>query len=907
MKDLYLIFLFLQFISIQAFSELTDKNIEKKLEQLQKEDNLLDWIDLRVNYSLENPVQRLPFLLSTQKKTWRTLKSIQEKEAWLYLLINQSYYQLYTGDILGSIEKYEEAWQYQLANKINSLDEEEFILKPLGNNYTRIGDYDRAIFIQNKSLALALSQKNNTLAASICNNLAISYRYKKDLSKAESITLKGIKLLSNKKQNTVYAQLLATLSEIKFEQKQFEYAEKLVNEATQKLTNQKKNKEIYYLLLSSYTLKGNISFYKNDLNKADKSYDKALEIIYLNFKGERKRELAHLFSQKGKIALSKNDAAKAIEFFNKGLTTLIPDLKIKNINDLPLESQLFSENRLQHLLEGKAKALLLIGDKQTALKSYLLAFETSEKLRTEYTYVTSKEQLQEDIKLLAEQVIETAYNLWSETKNVEYAKTILSFSEKTKARILLDQLAENEQKIADGDKKSIYQQKINTERAISYHERQFRERQDQSSLKKIEELKFTLSGIQKKIKEEQSTPIFNADKLLASIPEQTKAIIYFVGAKNIYLIEAEKNKILQIIKIKDSEQIQISIKEYLSLYFYNGPSSMTNKPREFHKKSFEIYESLLSQVKLNNLKKTLIIRDDILNLLSFDGLITNSTYSSKIKEWPFLIYKTLVSYSYSLNSRKEIKEQNPSITAKFSGFFISHDHVYGKAIPAVEKEYQFIKNNFKGSFLENKSANLMAFRKSLENSTILHISTHAFVSDSLKEPILKLYKENFYLFELSTFKRIPDLVVLSACQTADGKLLTGEGVMSLSRGFSAAGAKGVLSGLWKINDDVAASIMNSFYSILAVHNNPEIALRDAKLNWLQNTNTNKMMLLPYYWDSLIYVGRTQEIQLEKTSPIKWIVLFLVIITLVFFYFKKTKNINKQHLPSNRYKEHQPNA
>src|SRR5690606_24923707 len=122
----------------------------------------------------------------------------------------------------------------------------------------------------------------------------------------------------------------------------------------------------------------------------------------------------------------------------------------------------------------------------------------------------------------------------------------------------------------------------------------------------------------------------------------------------------------------------------------------------------------------------------------------------------------------------------------------------------------------------------------------------------------------FYLFEFSIFKRIPDLVVLSACQTADGKLLSGEGVMSLSRGFSAAGAKGVLSGLWKINDDVTANLMHSFYNLLAEHRNPEKALREAKLNWIQNTNTNKIMVLPYYWDSLIYVGKTQEIHLEKT-------------------------------------------
>ena len=64
--------------------------------------------------------------------------------------------------------------------------------------------------------------------------------------------------------------------------------------------------------------------------------------------------------------------------------------------------------------------------------------------------------------------------------------------------------------------------------------------------------------------------------------------------------------------------------------------------------------------------------------------------------------------------------------------------------------------------------------------------------------------------------RIPsDLVVLSACRTARGRVLAGEGVQSLARAFLHAGARSVVASLWNVNDEGTASLMESFYRGLA--------------------------------------------------------------------------------------------
>src|SRR5690606_24640539 len=112
-----------------------------------------------------------------------------------------------------------------------------------------------------------------------------------------------------------------------------------------------------------------------------------------------------------------------------------------------------------------------------------------------------------------------------------------------------------------------------------------------------------------------------------------------------------------------------------------------------------------------------------------------------------------------------------------------------------------------GNFYLNEKATAENFRNSLSKSNILHVSSHAYLSDNT-EPVLELYKEKFYLFELGT-STLPELVILNACQTADGKYISGEGVESMGRGFLASGSKAVISGLWKVNDETGAKLLVS--------------------------------------------------------------------------------------------------
>lgn len=81
-----------------------------------------------------------------------------------------------------------------------------------------------------------------------------------------------------------------------------------------------------------------------------------------------------------------------------------------------------------------------------------------------------------------------------------------------------------------------------------------------------------------------------------------------------------------------------------------------------------------------------------------------------------------------------------------------------------------------------------------------------------------------------------DLAVLSACQTALGSTRAGEGLMSLRRAFEVAGAKTVISSLWKVDDAATSTLMRRFYlNLWQLGMTKGEALHQAKL-WLLHKN-----------------------------------------------------------------------
>ena len=118
------------------------------------------------------------------------------------------------------------------------------------------------------------------------------------------------------------------------------------------------------------------------------------------------------------------------------------------------------------------------------------------------------------------------------------------------------------------------------------------------------------------------------------------------------------------------------------------------------------------------------------------------------------------------------------------------------------------------------------------------------------------------------------LVILSACETNVGKNATGEGVYSLARGFSSLGIPSVAATMWQADEETIYAITASFNKSLSEGMQKDIALQQAKIEFLKNNGREKS--LPYYWANLIIVGNTEPVVLSTNNTKLYIVIIFTI-------------------------------
>ncbi len=110
-----------------------------------------------------------------------------------------------------------------------------------------------------------------------------------------------------------------------------------------------------------------------------------------------------------------------------------------------------------------------------------------------------------------------------------------------------------------------------------------------------------------------------------------------------------------------------------------------------------------------------------------------------------------------------------------------------------------------------------------------------------------------------------DLVVLSACRSASGKI-SSDGIADLSRAFIAAGAPSVVASLWEAADATTAILMKAFYRAYAAGEPKDRALREAQLHLLRELRAGHVTVdmngtratlpeHPMFWAGFVMVGK----------------------------------------------------
>ncbi|HLJ91544.1 MAG TPA: CHAT domain-containing protein [Candidatus Angelobacter sp.] len=155
----------------------------------------------------------------------------------------------------------------------------------------------------------------------------------------------------------------------------------------------------------------------------------------------------------------------------------------------------------------------------------------------------------------------------------------------------------------------------------------------------------------------------------------------------------------------------------------------------------------------------------------------------------------------------------------------------------------------------------MATSPELGQYRIIHFASHTLLNSrapQLSGIVLSMVDETgepqdgfLQAHEIFNLKLHADMVVLSACETALGKEIRGEGLIGLTRAFMYAGAPRVVASLWRVPDNATSELMVAFYQkMLTDRLRPAEALRQAQLA-LQRENR---WSAPYYWAGFVLQG-----------------------------------------------------
>jgi CHAT domain-containing protein len=320
--------------------------------------------------------------------------------------------------------------------------------------------------------------------------------------------------------------------------------------------------------------------------------------------------------------------------------------------------------------------------------------------------------------------------------------------------------------------------------------------------------------------------------------------------KDYFLILAlGKNQVI-FEKIDSLPQIDTLINEFKKAIL-NGSSEdaqYVEPAQKLYQKIVQPLEKILPEKNA----ELIIIPDHLLSNLPFEALVTNKKAPNSQENFNFLLNRHFVVYAPSWKVWNH-NRQEPLPQAKHRAAFFTYN--VGSPIGLYEwrTEWRAMRALFsrRAHLYDQKACSKNKFLQIAYRYKVLRFSLHG-QSDPMRlrknELFFKLADtlkmDTLTGIELSDLDLQGKLVILSACQTNDGKI-TPEGTYSLSRAFLQAGCASTISTLWSVDEQATAKILERFYVHLAKHS-PWVALSKAKQDYVRNNLSR-----PYLWAGLV--------------------------------------------------------
>ncbi|MBU7585680.1 MAG: CHAT domain-containing protein, partial [Nostoc sp. TH1S01] len=549
------------------------------------------------------------------------------------------------------------------------------------------------------------------------------------------------------------------------------------------------------------------------------------------------------------------------------------------------------------------------GNLQTALTQIEASIKIIEELRTKIDDKELRTSYFATVQGYYQFYIDLLMQLHKKEPAKGYAAEALKISERSRARVLLELLTEANAKIRTGVDPKLLEQEQSLQEQIDAKDKLRRDLISKAApATTVQKLEQEIANFLNQYKQLQTqirttNPKYAALKYpeplkLAQIQQQLDAntvlLQYSLGKERSYLWVVTPNS-LDSYELPPQAQIEKAAKDFRQSLV--KPSAT---PKEQAAAAKQLSQIILAPVanKLAN-KRLVIVADGALQNIPF-AAITEPTAQKSYQ--PLLINHEIVNLPSAstiaiLRQETQNRPKAPKAIAILADPVYSADdsRVTGKPEPlsitpdldlqrsALSRSAINLNRNgwdrLNGTRQEAETIlklgspkdSLLAFdfdanydwvtSSKLNQYRVIHFATHGFADDvnpelsgivlSLVDKQGKAQRGYLRLNDIFNLDFPADLIVLSACQTGQGKEVQGEGLVGLTRGLMYAGSPRLVLSLWNVDDQGTKELMSEFYrQMWKEGKSPIAALRAAQLSLWQNPNWRK----PVYWAAFTMQG-----------------------------------------------------
>lgn len=810
-----------------------------------------------------------------------------------------------------------------------------YILSDLYSNfgvlYARLADYSKAkIFLDKAEL---ICKEHNIESGenyiNLINNLAITYGALHLSERSDKYYEKGILLAKSSNSSSSY-NLVNSYAIILDSKGRTKRGEALLSEA---LTRAEKNvgpdSRIYIGVLNNYA----DYLRENNLDNSTslKCYRKCIDYLQKN---DHDISLKTAVYTGYSLSLAKaGETEKAITVIQSLLFSADQEKQLPDeYSNPPLESIKPDKNSL-NLLKTKYKILWDMYEKSPDQKILIAAVNTEEliisvleKVRINISEDDSRLILGDRYRDIYLHAIRDFNLLYSHTKNKGYLEKAFEYSEKSKVAGLLASTRELKavqfqipEKTADYERMlqrdlSLFNARINEEILKDKPDSMLINKWNNSLIETTRLRDSLIKVFEHKYPDYYAIKYDTKAASLKDIPDifgRNGNYVNYVLSDTILYIFIVNRMHQELLTLKVDTVFYNNIRQFRSLLAMPSPSEdAALEFKRFQTTGLKLYSDLIEPVKPYLISDQIAISpDNLLSYIPFETIPVSMYSGDKIlyRDINYLMDDYDIFYTYSATFIKDLKKKKFNLRDRLIAFAPDYtepiniqsvllnrqaEKGFLPDLPYARQEAEFVSTLTGGKLYENMNAKESVFKSEAGKYDIIHLAMHTLINDN--DPMrskLIFSSENDsandgYLntYEVYGIPLKAKMVVLSSCNTGTGMLYTGEGILSLARGFIYSGSQSVVMSMWEIEDKSGVDIVELFYQNLRKGYTKSVALRKARIAYLKNAD--QLRSHPYFWSSLIIYGNNAPLYYTNYFIIAGAIAAFLI--LIFIYLRKRK-------------------